>query len=101
MANAIVEMSSKGFGCVAAFDNGRLVGIVTDGDLRRCLKAGFSLDTPVADVMTRKPRTITPDALVAEALENISRKISALLVVEGDAVVGIVHFHDLMRIGAV
>ena len=50
MANAIVEMSSKGFGCVAAFDNGRLVGIVTDGDLRRCLKAGFSLDTPVAEI---------------------------------------------------
>ena len=59
------------------------------------------MDTPVAAVMTRKPRTIAPDALVAEALENISRKISALLVVEGDAVVGIVHFHDLMRIGAV
>jgi arabinose-5-phosphate isomerase len=101
LADAIVEMSSKGFGCVAAFDDGRLVGIVTDGDLRRCLKRGFSLDTPVADVMTRKPRTIAPDALVAEALENISRKISALLVVEGEAVVGIVHFHDLMRIGAV
>ncbi len=101
MADAIVEMSSKGFGCVAAFDDGRLVGIVTDGDLRRHLKAGFSLDTPVAEVMTRKPRTIPPDALVAEALEKISRKISALIVVEDDAVVGIVHFHDLMRIGAV
>ena len=101
MAEAVVEMSSKGFGCVAAFDGDRLVGIVTDGDLRRHLKADFSLDTPVADVMTRRPRTIGPDALVAEALENISRKISALLVVEGGAVVGIVHFHDLMRIGAV
>ena len=101
LADAIVEMSSKGFGCVAAFDDGRLVGIVTDGDLRRCLKAGFSLDKPVAEVMTRKPRTIAPDALVAEALEKISRKISALLVLEDDEVVGIVHFHDLMRIGAV
>ena len=101
MADAIVEMSSKGFGCVAAFDGGKLVGIVTDGDLRRHLKAGRSLETPVAEVMTRKPRTIAPEALVAEALENISHKISALLVVEGDAVVGIVHFHDLMRIGAV
>ena len=101
MAEAIVEMSSKGFGCVAAFDSGKLVGIVTDGDLRRHLKAGFSLETPVADVMTRKPRTIAPDALVAEALESISHKISALLVVEGHQVVGIVHFHDLMRIGAV
>jgi arabinose-5-phosphate isomerase len=101
MADAIVEMSSKGFGCVAAFENGRLVGIVTDGDLRRHIKAGRSLDVPVADVMTRKPRTIAPDALIAEALERISHKISALLVVEGDEMVGIVHFHDLMRIGAV
>ena len=102
MAQAVVEMSSKGFGCVAAFDPaGGLVGIITDGDLRRHLESGRSLDTPVAEVMTRKPRTIAPDALVAEALEKISRKISALPVVEDGAVVGIVHFHDLMRVGAV
>ena len=101
MAEAIVEMTSKGFGCVAVFAGGdKLVGIITDGDLRRHVKPDFSLDTPVADVMTRNPRTIAPDALVAEALEGISHKISALLVVERGAVVGIVHFHDLMRIGA-
>jgi arabinose-5-phosphate isomerase len=101
MAEAIVEMTSKGFGCVAVFeDRNRLAGILTDGDLRRHLKADFSLDTPVARVMTKKPRTIAPDALVAEALEQISHKISALLVVERGQVVGIVHFHDLMRIGA-
>ena len=101
MAEAIVEMTSKGFGCVAVIeDRDRLVGILTDGDLRRHLKPDFSLDTEVASVMTRKPRTIAPDALVAEALEAISHKISALLVVERDQVVGIVHFHDLMRIGA-
>ena len=102
MSEAIVEMTSKGFGCVAVFEGGdRLVGIVTDGDLRRHLKADFSLETPVASVMTRKPRMIAPDALVEEALESISHKISALLVAEKGAVVGIVHFHDLMRIGAV
>ncbi|MBV8106527.1 MAG: KpsF/GutQ family sugar-phosphate isomerase [Hyphomicrobiales bacterium] len=102
MAEAIVEMTSKGFGCVAVFEAGeKLVGIVTDGDLRRHLKADFSLDTPVARVMTRKPRTIAPDALIEEALESISHKISALLVADKGAVVGIVHFHDLMRIGAV
>jgi arabinose-5-phosphate isomerase len=102
MAEAIVEMSSKGFGCVAAFDDsGALVGIVTDGDLRHHLQSNFSLETPVADVMTRTPRTISPDALVAEALEKISRKGAALPVVENGAVVGIVHFHDLMRAGAV
>ena len=50
--------------------------------------------------MTRRPRTIAPDALVAEALELISHKIQALLVVERGQVVGIVDFHDLMRIGA-
>src|SRR5271157_938527 len=60
MAEAIVEMSSKGFGCVAAFEDGKLVGIVTDGDLRRHIKAGRSLETLVADVMTRTPRTIAP-----------------------------------------
>jgi arabinose-5-phosphate isomerase len=101
MAEAIVEMSSKGFGCVAALDDsGALVGIVTDGDLSHHLQSSFSLETPVADVMTRTPRTIGPDALVAEALEKISRKGAALPVVEDGVVVGIVHFHDLMRAGA-
>jgi arabinose-5-phosphate isomerase len=101
MAEAIVEMTSKGFGCVAVFEEGgRLAGIITDGDLRRHLKPDFSLDTPVGAIMTRRPRTIAPDALVAEALELISHKIQALLVVERGQVVGIVNFHDLMRIGA-
>jgi arabinose-5-phosphate isomerase len=101
MAEAIVEMSSKGFGCVGVFDRGgALVGIITDGDLRRHLKSNPIVDTPVEEVMTRSPRTIAPDALVAEALELISRKISALLVVEANEVVGIVHFHDLLRVGA-
>ena len=101
MADAIVEMSSKGFGCVGVFDgSGALVGIITDGDLRRHLKSNVIVDTPVEEVMTRAPRTIAPDALVAEALDVISRKISALLVVEDGQVVGIVHFHDLLRVGA-
>ena len=101
MAEAILEMTSKGFGCVAVFEEGdRLAGILTDGDLRRHLKPDFSLDTPVGAVMTRRPRTIAPDSLVAEALELISHKIQALLVVERGQVVGIANFHDLMRIGA-
>ncbi|HEY1941717.1 MAG TPA: KpsF/GutQ family sugar-phosphate isomerase [Roseiarcus sp.] len=101
MADAIVEMSSKGFGCVGVFDeNAALVGIITDGDLRRHLRSNLIVDTPVEEVMTRSPRTIAPDALVAEALEIISHKISALLVLEAGEVVGIVHFHDLLRLGA-
>jgi len=104
MADAILEMSAKGFGCVGVFDDsGKLVGIITDGDLRRHLKATPIVDTPVEEVMTRSPRTVAPDALVAEALALLSRsrKVQALLVVENEEVVGIVHFHDLMRLGAV
>ena len=101
MADAILEMSAKGFGCVGVFDeSGALVGIITDGDLRRHLKSHRIVDTPVEEVMTRSPRTVAPDALVAEALELISRKISALLVVEDGEVVGIIHFHDLLSVGA-
>ena len=101
MAEAIVEMSSKGFGCVGVFDErGALAGIITDGDLRRHLRANLIVDTPVEAVMTRSPRTIAPDALVTEALEIVSSKIQALLVVEAGEVVGIVNFHDLLRVGA-
>ena len=101
MADAIVEMSSKGFGCVGVFEpSGALAGIITDGDLRRHLRANLLVDTPVEEVMTRSPRTISPNALAAEALKIISRRISALLVVEEARVVGIVHFHDLLRLGA-
>jgi arabinose-5-phosphate isomerase len=101
MSAAVVEISTKGFGCVGVFDDdGRLAGIITDGDLRRHMKSNL-MDMPVANVMTRAPRTIGADALVAEALELISHKISALLVVDaGGQVVGIVHFHDLLRLGA-
>ena len=101
LAQAIVEMTSKGFGCVGVFTaEGTLAGLITDGDLRRSLRRNLGMDTPVEQVMTKRPRTIEPDALVAEALEAISHKISNLLVVEGGEVVGIVHFHDLLRLGA-
>ena len=102
MAEAIVEMTSKGFGCVGVFDaHERLLGIITDGDLRRHLKTNLIMDAPVDSVMTHTPRTIGPDALAGQALEIISHKGSALLVVDaaGD-VVGILNFHDLLRLGA-
>ena len=103
MDEAIVEMSGKGFGCVGIFDEReRLVGIITDGDLRRHLKSTRLLDALVDDVMTRSPRTIGPADLVAEALEIISHNISALFVVDEDRkALGILHFHDLLRLGAV
>jgi arabinose-5-phosphate isomerase len=101
LAQAVVEMTSKGFGCVGVFSgDGALAGLITDGDLRRHLRKDLGLETPVEQVMTHRPRVIAPDALVAEALEALSHKISNLLVVENGEVVGVVHFHDLLRHGA-
>lgn len=101
MSEAIVEMSAKGFGCIGITDAaGRLVGIITDGDLRRHMRADL-LEARVDDVMTRGPKVVRPDQLVSEALELLnSQKITALFVVEADRPVGIVHFHDLLRVGA-
>jgi arabinose-5-phosphate isomerase len=100
MADAIVEMSSKGVGCVGITDTaGRLVGIVTDGDLRRHMRPDL-LDARVDDIMTPGPKTVRPGQLVSEALELInSSKITALIVVDAGKPVGIVHFHDLLRAG--
>jgi len=102
MKEALLLISSKGFGCLGVTDpDGRLIGIVTDGDLRRHL-SGDIFEKPVEAVMTADPKTITPDALVASALEVLNAAaITALLVVEGDRrPVGIVHMHDLLRTGA-
>jgi len=100
MSAAIVEMSAKGFGCVAVTDRaGRLAGVITDGDLRRHMRDDL-LQAPVREVMTASPKTVRPEQLASEALEIINAsKITALIVVESDRPVGILHFHDLLRAG--
>jgi arabinose-5-phosphate isomerase len=100
MSDAIVEMSAKGFGCVAVIEeNGTLAGVITDGDLRRHMRADF-LQASVDAVMTAAPKTVRPDQLASEALQILnSSKITALIVVEAERPVGIVHFHDLLRAG--
>jgi arabinose-5-phosphate isomerase len=100
MSEAIVEMSAKGFGCVAVIDDsGKLAGVITDGDLRRHMRADL-LQAPVDEVMTASPKVVRPDQLVSEALQLLnSSKITALVVVEQGRPVGIVHFHDLLRAG--
>ncbi|MGA3307414.1 MAG: KpsF/GutQ family sugar-phosphate isomerase [Xanthobacteraceae bacterium] len=100
MSEAIVEMSAKGFGCVAVTDTaGRLAGVITDGDLRRHMR-GDLLQAPVDEVMTASPKTVRPDQLASEALQLLNAsKITALIVVDLDRPVGIVHFHDLLRAG--
>jgi arabinose-5-phosphate isomerase len=102
MSDAILLISSKGFGCALVTDpQGKLVGIITDGDLRRHMGPDL-MSQPVDEVMTRGPRTVPPDLLVAEALEIVeTRKIGALVVVEDGRPVGLVHVLDLLRIGAI
>ena len=103
METAVFEMTGKRFGCVGVTDAlGRLAGIITDGDLRRHMKqARDLLSEPVADVMTRKPMTIGPEALAAEALALLNdRKLSVVIVVdEAQRPIGILHLHDLYRVG--
>jgi arabinose-5-phosphate isomerase len=98
---AIAEMTAKTFGCVGIVGHdGRLEGIITDGDLRRHLGVVDVLELDVEAVMTRKPKTVRPDQLASEALEIInSSKITALIVADAGKPVGIVHFHDLLRAG--
>jgi arabinose-5-phosphate isomerase len=100
MSEAIAEMTAKTFGCVGITDRrGHLVGIITDGDLRRHMSANL-LDLAIEEVMTPQPRTVRPDQLVSEALELLnSSKKTQLMVVDGGKPVGVVHFHDLLRAG--
>src|SRR5277367_256327 len=100
MSEAIVEMSAKGFGCVAVTEpDGKLAGVITDGDLRRHMRVDL-LQAPVDAVMTASPKTVRPDQLASEALQILNAsKITALMVVESGQPIGIVHFHDLLRAG--
>jgi arabinose-5-phosphate isomerase len=100
MSDAIVEMSAKSFGCIGITGaDGALIGIITDGDLRRHMRPDL-LDAWVEDVMTKGPTTIGPDRLASEALEILdSMRRTVLFVVEGGRAVGLVHMHDLLRAG--
>ena len=100
MAEAIVVMTEKALGCLGVVDeNGRLKGIITDGDLRRNMGNGL-LDRRAQEIMTPAPKTVSPDLLASAALEVInSSSITALFVVEDGRPVGIIHIHDLLRAG--
>ena len=101
MSEALIEMTAKGFGCVGITDaRGSLVGIITDGDLRRHMHDDL-LDQNVDQVMTRSPKTVRPDQLISETLEILNAtKVTALFVVAGGKPVGVIHVHDLLRAGA-
>jgi arabinose-5-phosphate isomerase len=94
MHEAIVEMSEKRLGVVGVVnEHGDLVGVITDGDLRRNIERG--LDHKASEFMTRDPKTIAPDSLVDDALTLFEEhKITALFVVDGSKPVGVLHIHD-------
>ena len=94
MHDTVVEMSAKRLGLVGVVDdNGDLVGVITDGDLRRNIERG--LDHSAAEFMTSNPKTIAADALVDDALRLFDEhKITALFVVDGTKPVGVLHIHD-------
>ncbi len=103
MGRALLLITEKSFGCLGVTDaDGRLAGIITDGDLRRHMGPTL-LSRRVGEIMTKEPRTIGPDALAAEALHAMNargRPITSLFVVDpAGRPVGILHVHDLLRAG--
>jgi arabinose-5-phosphate isomerase len=100
MSAAIIAMTEKGFGCLGVTGgDGALVGIITDGDLRRHLGPDL-LSRTVDEVMSARPKTIAPDMLCVAALELLNQaKITTLFVVEETKPIGIVHMHDFLRLG--
>ena len=102
MSEALLVMSQKSFGVVGVTDDaGHLMGIVTDGDLRRNMEG--LLDKSTEEVMTRNPLTIAPNAMAEEAVSIMNdRKITSLFVVDpdnGGAAEGLLHIHDCLRVG--
>ena len=99
MSEALLEMTAKGFGVAALIENGKLIGVITDGDLRRNMSD--LMTRTASEVATMNPRTISPDVLASEALGVMNAsKISALFAVsEDNTLQGLVHIHDILRAG--
>ncbi|MEQ8665006.1 MAG: KpsF/GutQ family sugar-phosphate isomerase [Rhodospirillales bacterium] len=102
LGDMIVTMTAKSFGCAGIVDDeGRLVGVFTDGDVRRSIGVR-PLDTPARDLMTVSPKSIAPETLASEALRTMNEfAITNLFVVEDGRPVGIIHVHDCLRAGIV
>jgi arabinose-5-phosphate isomerase len=106
MKEVILTMSSKMLGHTSVLDKGKLVGVISDGDLRRAMEKYPDIFKKKAkDIMTKNPKIISPDALAVDALSRMEKmKITSLLVCddpEGKHLVGIIHLHDLLKAGVV
>ncbi len=100
MQQVLIEMTSKRLGCVGFINKkGELTGMLTDGDLRRCLSA-HTLDKQAYEIMTKNPKTISKDSIASSAIKIMNdKKITNLFVVENNKPVGVIHIHDLLSKG--
>ena len=99
--DVIIEISKKRLGTTAVIENNKIVGIITDGDLRRMLKDSPDIGKLVAaDIMSKNPKTVKVDAMAIEAMETMeNNKISQILVEDNSVYAGVVHLHDLLKEG--
>ena len=100
----IVEMTKKRLGLTAVTDDAaKLVGVITDGDLRRMLEKDIDIEHKKAkDIMSRQPKTIAPNALAVDALDRMRKNnITQLIVKTGEEYTGVIHLHDLIKEGLV
>jgi arabinose-5-phosphate isomerase len=100
MQAVLLEMTSKCLGCVGFVNqNGDFTGMLTDGDLRRCLSASI-LEERASNLMTKTPKTVTKDMISAEALKIMhDKKITNMFVLDGNKPIGVIHIHDLLNNG--
>ncbi len=99
----IMEISSKRLGATAVVDNNKLLGIITDGDLRRMMEKGINmLEVKAIDIMTRNPKVIPPNMMAVEALQLMkANNITQLVVAENNSYLGFIHLHDLLKEGII
>ena len=101
LAQVIIEMTKKRLGAAVVTENGKLLGIITDGDLRRMLMKHPDIEKiKASEIMTPNPKTIDENALVADALHKMRQNsITQLPVVSGEAYLGVIHLHDILKEG--
>jgi len=101
--DAILEMTAKRMGLTGVFEGDRILGVITDGDLRRAIeKGGDIIEGKARDIMTRNPKMVSWDSLAETALRMMEEySITSLFVSDGAKVVGVVHLHDLLKAGVV
>lgn len=99
----IMEISSKRLGCTAVVENGKLAGIITDGDLRRMLQSNTDVSHLKAkDILSQNPLTVSSGEMVSDALDLMrSRNITQLLVVDNSEYLGVIHLHDILKEGII